>query len=220
MIDNSYLEKAKYYIFPNNGKYVNFNEFSENLIKFPIIEDSMYGTYRLNNHHFKPFYHIQYVLPMLLNSLNIQYDINDFNIVENFDGDADVSYLEPKKEFNFDLHDLISDEKLENVDFSYLRKCNINDGSLTEYHKLFCFPHRCGHIVNKTIDSNKTMVISCDSQMIPIVPILACYFKEIYHLDNRQYKEVSKNIDFSKITYIIIVGGFNNERKYLKDNFR
>ena len=102
MSNNVFLEKAKYYIFPNNGRYANFNKFPEEIIKFPIVEDSMYGTYPLNGHHFKPFYHIQYVLPILCESLNIPYDINDFNVIEKFEGKHDISYLEFKKECYFD----------------------------------------------------------------------------------------------------------------------
>lgn len=220
MTNNVFLENVKYYIFPNNGRYANFDKFPKEIIKFPIIEDSMYGTYPLNNHHFKPFYHIQYVLPILCESLNIPYDINDFNIIENFDGDYDISYLEPKMEYIFDLHDMINDEKHENVDFSYLRKCDLNDSSLTKYHRLFCYPHRCGHIVNKTINNDRILVISCDSQMIPIMPVLACYFKEIWHLDNRQNKEVIKHIDPSNITDVVLIGGFNEEEKYTITNFK
>jgi hypothetical protein len=52
MSNNVFLEKAKYFIFPNKGRYTNFNKFPEEIIKFPIIEDSMYGTYPLNKHHF------------------------------------------------------------------------------------------------------------------------------------------------------------------------
>jgi hypothetical protein len=56
--------------------------------------------------------------------------------------------------------------------------------------------------------------------MIPLMPVLSCFFKEIWHLDNRQYKEVIKNINTSIVTDIVIAGGYNNEIKYLKDNFR
>ena len=220
MSNNVFLEKAKYFIFPNKGRYANFNKFPEETIKFPIIEDSMYGTYPLNKHHFKPFYHIQYVLPILCESLNIPYDINDFNVIEKFEGKHDISYLEFKKECYFDLHDMINDEKYENVDFSYLRKCDLKDDSINEYHRIFRYPHRCGHIINKTINNDRILVISCDSQMIPIMPVLACYFKEIWHLDNRQNKEVIKHIDPSKVTDVVVVGGFNEEEKYTVKNFK
>ena len=218
MNKNILLEKAKYYLFPSNGRYANFKKFPEDLTKFPIIENSMYGTYALNGHHFKPFYHIQYILPILCKDLNIPYDINDFNLIEEFDGNADVSFLESKNKFTFDLYDLFDDKQYENVDSSFLRTCNVNDATLTKYHKLFCFPHRCGRIFNKTIETNRRLVVSCDSQMIPIMPVLACYFKEIWHLDNRGNKKIVENIDVDKISDVIIVGGFNNEEKYTITN--
>ena len=49
-------------------------------------------------------------------------------------------------EYIFDLHDMINDKKHENVDFSYLRKCDLNASSLTKYHRLFCYFKKCVYI--------------------------------------------------------------------------
>ena len=56
--------------------------------------------------------------------------------------------------------------------------------------------------------------------MIPIIPVLACYFKEIWALDNRSRQEFIKDINIDEVTDVLIAGGFNTEGKYLNDNFK
>ena len=180
----------------------------------------MYETYSFNEHHFKPFYFNEYILPEINNILEIGYNINDFEYIEKDDNGHDVSYLMPKCEYKFDLYGLSNNDVRLNVDFNELRCCNLTSFDITSYHKLFAFPHMCSKIINKSIDNNRVLVLSCDSQMIPIIPVLACYFKEIWALDNRSRQEFIKDINIDEVTDVLIAGGFNTEGKYLNDNFK
>jgi hypothetical protein len=56
--------------------------------------------------------------------------------------------------------------------------------------------------------------------MIPIIPVLCCYFKEIYVLDNRLAQSFIQDIDINKVTDVLIAGGFNPEWKYLSSNLQ
>ena len=78
----------------------------------------------------------------------------------------------------------------------------------------------CSRIVNKTTTSNRILVLSCDSQMIPIIPVLSCYFKEIWALDNRSHHSFINEINIDEVTDVLIAGGFGPESKYLDTNLK
>lgn len=213
-----------YFIYPKFGEYQNTENFPEHTVYLPNIENSMYATYFCNEHHFKPFYHIEYVLPILENELKFGYKRTHFRIEEDFDDGNDISYLTPKKEFLFDVYDISSGNFIDNVNFQYLRhnanKEHVGDlYKLTKYHQLFTFAHKSCQIINKTIDSNRILVISCDSQMIPVLPVLCCYFKEVWILDKREDYLCDKTLNEINPSDIIIAGGFYESNKYLHDNF-
>ena len=214
------LQKAKYVLFPNRERYANFAQYPSTIIKFPIIENAIYKTYKLNEHHFKPFYFKDYVLPLLEDVLQMGYNINDFDLIIKEDNGNDISHLNSKYEFKFDIYGLTKKTENLDVNFAELRNCQYKDYGITEYHKLFIHPHTCSKIINKTINSNRVLVLSCDSHMIPIIPVLCCYFKEIYVLDNRLAQSFIQDIDINKVTDVLIAGGFNPEWKYLSSNLQ
>lgn len=50
---------------------------------------------------------------------------------------------------------------------------------------LCIFAHECGRIKNLTCKNNYKLALNCDSMSIPLIPILAHYFKEIIVIDKR-----------------------------------
>jgi hypothetical protein len=214
-----------YFIYPKFNKYQNTNGFPPETIYFPLIDSSSYGeNYFCNEHHFKPFYHIEYVLPILEKLYQFGYKRSDFSLHEDFDNNNDISYLKPKKEFLFDIYDISQNTYIKQVDSDFLRHNMTKDSTgdlykITKYHQLFTFAHKSCLIMNKTIQNNRKLVISCDSQMIPILPVLCCYFNEVWILDKREEYTCEVSIDDINPTDIIIAGGFYKSNKYLKDNF-
>ena len=50
---------------------------------------------------------------------------------------------------------------------------------------MFSLAHRCGLIRNKTIKTHNKLVINTDSMSVPVIPILSCFFREIFVVDFR-----------------------------------
>ena len=210
--------------FPANYKYKNYNV--EGIVKLPIVEKSCYDTWAANNHHFKPAYHLEYTLPTLENLIHFNYSPDDFTKAERQSEGYDTSYLVPKQDnlsFNVDWYNY--DKHSENVPYSFIANCTEPEywecKPMTDYHRMYAYPHSCSHIVNNTITStNRTLFISGDSQMIPVIPILCCYFREIYYFDNRNNKSYIKNVDITKVTDKLFCLGFDNQSKYYTNNLR
>jgi len=55
----------------------------------------------------------------------------------------------------------------------------------TAYHKMFKYCHQCAMIENLDNPDAKDIFVSCDSHIIPLVPILTCYYRKTYIFDNR-----------------------------------
>ena len=88
-----------------------------------------------------------------------------------------------------------------------------NTGLLTDYHKLFVFPHSCSVIKNLYKSNNRKLLISGDSQMIPLIPILCTIFEELYYFDSRtdkSFKRILGNVNFDDILIEI----FNRDLDY------
>ena len=217
---NRLKSMAKYVIYPCNGRYKSLEKWPKDIIKMPLVKDSNYTAYPLNGHHFMPFYHIEYVLPKLEDIFHFGYKREDFNLHERMDGKHDVSYLEPKKDVRFDFYNLTSGEHLEDATYSDIVDCKPKTNEFTPYHTIFRCAHQCGRLINKGENNGRTIVISCDSQMIPVIPVMCCYFNEVWCLDNRDNKPHITNLDTNTVTDVLIAGGFNGENKYLVDNFK
>jgi hypothetical protein len=214
-----------YFIYPRFKEYKNTENFPEDTTYFPIIEKSDYEKYFCNEHHFKPFYHIEYVLPILEEKLQFGYKRSDFTLSEDYDNDNDISYLTPKETHSYNIYDISTDTYIFDVDSSYLRHNLTKEGTgnslyeTTKYHQLFTFAHKSCLITNKNVNNDRKLVISCDSQMIPVIPILCHYFKEIWVLDKRDDYMCYVSLNAINPDDIIIAGGHYPSKKYIKDNF-
>ena len=160
----------------------------------------MYTGYPNNSHHFTYKYTYDYVLPLLGKKCNFKFNINDFILIKNIKEynniKYDFSYLLPKNNY---LYEITSFE--DNITFKgnsesliFNAEININGyktGLITEYHKIAPYPHSCFKIINLSLNTNKKIFISGDSQFLPSIIPLLNYFKEIWYYDNRTNPHIS-----------------------------
>lgn len=200
------VERAKYLIVPNKGRYEKYSpDIEEKALKVPLVLDSTYGTWSFNEHHFKPFYHFDYILPYIDKLFGFGFSESDFRKVDRKSGIYDTTYLSPLKNFNFDVYGFSKDEHFTGVNYSFLT----SGLSGTDYHKQYRYFHECSRIINNSIDSSRILFVSGDSTLIPDIPVLACYFKEVWYFDNRDGRNHIKHlgeVDKNRIEVLFQVG--------------
>ena len=211
-----------------NAKIIQFQNTSygyksydiDDVVKLPLSQLT-YKGWALNDHHLTTEYHRKYTLPKLNEIFNFNYNEDDFILKENIINGHDISNLWPKQELIFDVNGFMEEETIINTHFNSLVSCNLTEKNLTDFHKLYRYPHQCSRIINKTITNDRSLFISGDSQMIPNIAILACYFKEVWYFDNRKNgKSLKKEYENKEFSDILIEIGFNNKEKYFKDNLQ
>jgi len=182
---NDVIKKAKYIQFPYlNKKYHNLYG-DRNPVLLPIVKNKevLYtGMPDNNSHHYTTWYAYNIVLPIIAQLLNFQYSLDDFKLIETYKGDWDLSYIKPKKNYKFSI---INFETNKSFTGDYMVLFNPDFKSILTYRKLYRFPHTCSRIINHTIKSDRKLMISGDSQMIPLIAPLACYFNEVWYFNNR-----------------------------------
>lgn len=98
---------------------------------------------------------------------------------------------------------------------------NQGEDTHTEYHRLYRGAHTCSRIINESVDNDKILFISGDSFWIPLMPILACYYKEVVLMDNRDcksHKDYYEGRYFDEV--IISFWEGNSIIKYLGENLK
>lgn len=219
MTSDELIDKAQVIQFPTSSKvYKSYHFDGKEIHRIPLAEDSMYVGYNLNHNHFLPWYHRKYVLPLLSELLELGYKESDFILTERKSREGfDLSYMRPKIDCIFSLHGLERDEKKDNIGFDGLME---SDSNLTEYHRQYAYPHECSIVRNHTIANNRKLFISGDSQMIPDIPWLACFFKEVWYFDNRGekcFKSLYEPVVFSDV---LIELNANDLSKYTVTNIK
>jgi len=195
------LEKAIYIQYCLKDKtYKKFSIEDEKIWKLPIVDDNMfYFGWKLNEHHFTTEYHRKYSIPLLSKLLNLNYNENDFMLEERKSGEYDISFLKPKKEYRYEVYGYTRNEHFDDLMFSDLVSNDSIKNDITDYHRLFKYSHECSRLINKTIDGYRKLFISGDSQMIPDISFLSCFFKEVWMFDNRD--KVKLNDKYSDIFF-------------------
>ena len=140
-----------------------------------------------NLHHVMLSSYIRIVYPYLTDVWRFPYKRSDFELHKYVEDDMDCSFLWPKKEMKWTVS-IDQQTTAEHEGFECLtnleRKYPGDTGSA--YHRIFCSSHHCCHIINESLPENsETIFISGDSYMIPVIPILACYYREVVFMDNR-----------------------------------
>ena len=222
MTKEELISAARFIQFPNskNG-YRNYSLPGSPAITRLPLTDRMYTTWPLNSNHFQTSYHIDTVLPVIAEVLDIPSPCDFFEIDERkSENGFDISVLTPRKDVIFDMYGLSTDETFLDVGYDFLTHSHLTANGLTEYHKLYRFPHLCSKIINKSTTSSRTLFISGDSQMIPDIATLACYFRELWYMDNRTNKSFSELYKDICFTDVLVALNNNAESFYLDLNLK
>lgn len=200
MTKNEILNKAKYIRFPLvNEKYKEYQ--INDIHNLPCISeyDPLYSFSTTDKHHYTMQYHREYVLPLMEKLLKFGYNECDFVIINCLNDNCDLSYFVPKKENKFDVYWLLGTKKYLDISFENGLIFNEEEGNGDKFYRnMIIGCHTSLRIVNRSINSDRFLLISGDSQIIPDISILACYFKEVWYLDNRSGKIDNDTIDIKK----------------------
>lgn len=185
------IANAKYIQFP----YINeiykelYKEVSPVLVPLADGYDPLYSDSVNDKHHYTTKYHRNTVLPLLESMYGFGYDKNDFRIEPLVCEDGDYSYLVPKKKMKFDIYRYDINPVSVDYGVSYtdlMSKERLSGKGNHRYWGLYRYAHACSRIVNRDLpESGRTLFISGDSQILPDIPVLACYFREVWYFDNR-----------------------------------
>ena len=221
MTKKDLIDKAIYIQFPYS--YTTYKEYKidKEINKLPLPEKGMmYDGWAKNNNHYTPQYHRQYTIPLLCKLLDISVNFDDFVIDERHSGKFDISLLKPKEEYEYEIYGYTRGEHFDNLTFEDITSNDSPNKDITDYHRLYKYSHECSRLINKTINSDRILFISGDSQLIPVISFLSCFFKEIWYFDNRDDKALSDkwcNIEF---TDVIIEMNWTETWTYMDRNFK
>lgn len=192
MTNEEILNNAKYIQFPLlGGSFQDYSQCGKDIVKLPLTKDDQYLTWQMNQHHVKTMSHFHKIMPVLSDLLKFNFNENDFHIVNEMEGNHDVSYPYPNKEYRYDIRSLYRDEKFVNVPYEeFFVPTNSQRGIITKYHKLYKYAHESSTVENLTNRNGRRLFILGDSQTIPLIPILSIYFEHISYLDNRNHVHV------------------------------
>lgn len=208
------LAKAKYIQYPYLD--LHFKDFGDvNSEKIMMESKDFYNTWRQNEHHFPPMVHFKKSMPVIAKVLDFYFDEKDFSFkVQNCNG-YDLTMPYPKMTYFYDAKSLSDEERsFENMTYDELTSYEKTDG--TPYHHLFRFFHDTSIIVNKNIRDERKLLLSGDSHMIPVVPMLTPYFHTIAYLDNRKKMPIFDKIKDIEFTDVLIEL-FNNSLGFYTD---
>lgn len=190
-------------------------------IVLPLFDNKdKYAGSLTDSHHYTTSWHIKYHFEILSRLLNININLNDFHIIPNLVKDTssnktyDMSYLIPYYIPTFDVtcstyytenneiktkYIKLKESYLDIVNVNYLHLQDVNEYEgiryvETDYHKLFKYSHCCVRLDNPDALYKNKVLISGDSMMIPVIPVLAYYCASVVYLDNRNKKCSNREI--------------------------
>ena len=221
MTKKDLIDKAIYIQFPYS--YTTYKEYKidKEINKLPLPEKGMmYDGWAKNNNHYTPQYHRQYTIPLLCKLLDISVNFDDFVIDERHSGKFDISLLKPKEEYEYEIYGYTRGEHFDNLTFEDITSNDSPNKDITDYHRLYKYSHECSRLINKTINSDRILFISGDSQLIPVISFLSCFFKEIWYFDNRDDKALSDKWCSIEFTDVIIEMNWTETWTYMDRNFK
>lgn len=187
----------------NHGSLIirTFDQYST----WSYAKNSVIGKAPYNEHHLTTNFLFKTLLPNLADFLGFTINWKEYHYVERIHTDEDgatydLSTYEPNDPGHYSVWSFpINNGFLGN--FETLKYNGVVStwvirglfqGSFTRmeelsaFHKLYIFPHMNSKIVNLTDNhNNKRLLVSGDSQMIPILPFLGTIYEEVWMLDNR-----------------------------------
>lgn len=229
-INDLQLCKLLHFVIYRKNKISNmsFDELLKMQINLPnykkiILENDIdkYTAYKNNVHHWTTSYVWNSFIPVLLNQLNLKIDEKQFVKIPYIWNTCDFSYhnkIDAKfkiLQFEKNKEEIGNHEILRNTN-------NCPFMVISCYHSLFKLSHESGMITNLNDAPINKIAINCDSMAIPVLPILACFCKQMLVIDNRTSK--NKNymkliIDFKPQYYISLFTeeNFLFQHKYIKN---
>lgn len=191
-------------------------------------DDMFYSKWRGNEHHWITSYCWEKMIPFLFNLFDLTIDPTQYKFIQNEQNGFDVSYhdkIDDNSEYSYT--DIVTNEKIVG-NHDVLRGIQpkiTQQANLSGYHLLFSGAHRSCLVTNSNPITDKKLFINADSMIIPFVPILAYYFKEIMLLDNRernwQHNKINDKIkDFDADYYLCLMIEHNFQRKKFEQNLR
>ena len=217
------LKNAHYIQYPLDTRtYINVDKNVKDLLhKLPLPkENEMYKGWYGNHNHFTTDYHRKYVLPLLIDILKLPYKEHDWELKERKSNNFDLSYLQVIKSPVYEVWGLTRNEHFDNVHFDDLVNNDSKSSDITGYHRLYKYSHECSRIINKSIISDRRIFISGDSQFIPDIAFLSCYFKELWYMDNRKNLSFCNEWKDVKFTDCIIEINCSHTGRYTVQNFK
>lgn len=172
-------------------------------------EYETYSQLPRNEHHFTTKWHYENTLPVLIDLLKFNYKESDFQSISNINEFGDFSFkiskeLQLYKVFTYKFitpteiqfyNEFITSNEITGVGMCHDATTWPGDELNDSYHKLFKYPHTSVWIENQTLKEGKNLLIRGDSHMIPIIPILIRYYKNIVVIDDRIPVHILNYID-------------------------
>lgn len=206
MTKEEILNKAIYIQYPlTYGKYKEYIIDNRTIHKLPLPEEGeMFDEWKLNDNHYTSEYHRKYSIPLFCKLLKLEYNKNDFKLFEKYHDKYNLSILKPNREFKYEIYGYTRNEHFDNLTFNDIITNTLVNREITDYHKLYRYSHECSRLINKTLNNDRKLFISGDSQIIPDMSFLSCFFKEIWYFDNRKNKNLSDKWKHEKFSDVII----------------
>ena len=205
-------------------------------------DKSEYYTDSYNEHHFTNKFTYR-VAKSVLGFIGIDFNPEDFILVENIENGEDFSYLKNTKGYDYEVTSdfyvmpdvnnrivsIYENNHKEIYKIEQLLNQEVENREIlgriaypvhTAYHRLFRFSHQCCHIKNLNIHNGKKILISCDSYIIPYIPLMIPYCEEVTVLDNRFWGYHYHHFKLYEYTDVIVALSYcNGISKYIDNNF-
>ena len=154
-----------------------------------LLSSCEYLSTSENFHHYTNGFLFNKVLPIISQLLHITFSQNEY-VLHPYDTYYD--YHTPINDKRVTVYSSLGN-KLQGLSASVLRDPNKHylpqcPGRKTPYQTLYTFTHRCSTILNLSTATNRVILINSDSMIIPLIPLLALYFKVTIVMDNRESK--------------------------------
>lgn len=184
----------------------------------------VYSNYKNNFHHWTTEYVWNNFIPKLCNELQIDFNSNDFKLINNTDesGKINLNYHIPLNDYNIHYIDYTTNKDI-HCKISELRKDCSNNPSVTAYHKLYLGWHKTTEIINLNSKYDRFLLLNTDSESIPVVPILTYYYRKILVLDNRKrysFRNKIKEYFTDKTDLVRLMVDFNWNLTKMEDNLK
>lgn len=164
-----------------NGTYDGYRLLDMRQFRFDYNKKSL-----PNIHHVALASYVRIVYPYLADVLKFPYKRSDFDLYKYEEDDMICSFLWPKEDMKWTVS-INQETTAEHEGFECLTNIERKypGDKSSAYHRIFCASHCSCQIINESLPDGETIFISGDSYMIPVIPILACYYHEVVSLDNR-----------------------------------